>query len=213
MSSRTKPRIALTGPGEGAASWLADYAARLEERGAEPVVLLPGDEGRLAGLLPALQGLLLSGGADVDPERYDHPRDPTTRSEPPRDALEFALLHAVLERDLPVLGICRCWASAGASNRSMFGGTLVQDLPGHRADAEGRSVVHPIRINAVSRLARITGLSEARVNSRHHQGVGPRRLGSGAACHSGEPGRPRRGTGASRSSLGDRRAVPPRAAG
>jgi len=158
----------VTGPGHDTKTYLRDYVARLRGHGAKPVVLRPGDEQGIDEILPTLDGLLLAGGADVGPERYGQPRDPTTLSEPARDALEFALLQAVLERDLPVLGICRGLQLLNVH----FGGTLIQDLPGHRADSQGNSATHIIHVDAASRLVRLIGLSETTVNSRHHQGVG-----------------------------------------
>jgi putative glutamine amidotransferase len=117
--------------------------------------------------LDGLAGLLLAGGPDIDPERYDEPRAPETQGpDTARDALELALATEALRRDLPVLAICRglqMWNVA-------LGGTLTQHVDGHRQD--GLSDAHPVQLEPGSRLAGIIGAREYTVNSRHHQAAG-----------------------------------------
>jgi putative glutamine amidotransferase len=119
-----------------------------------------------------LDGLLLAGGPDVDPALYGAPRHPET--EPPehdRDSLETALLREALDRDLPVLAICRGLQLLNAA----LGGTLVQHIVGHQCPKQ--QAAHSIAIASHSRLGSILkaeGAGEAdeyMVNSRHHQCV------------------------------------------
>ncbi len=116
--------------------------------------------------LAGLDGLLLAGGTDVDPALYDAAR--RTETEPPdhdRDRLEKALLLEALDRDIPVLAICRGLQLVNA----VLGGTLVQDIGGHVHKKQ--PAAHSITITPHSRLASILGLDEYVVNSRHHQCV------------------------------------------
>ena len=116
--------------------------------------------------LAGLDGLVLAGGSDVDPALYGAPRHPQTG--PPdraRDSLEAALLREALDRDLPVLAICRGLQLLNAA----LGGTLVQHIEGHRCPE--LHAVHPITIAPHSSLESILGVDEYVVNSRHHQCV------------------------------------------
>ncbi len=147
------------------------YVDAVHRAGGRAVLLPPSPDGTDV-LLSRLDGLLLSGGVDIDPSRYGAERDPRTQPpQPERDEGELAVLHAAVEADLPVLGICRgmqlmCVAA---------GGSLIQDLPGaigsgaHRG-AVGVYVEHPVRTVAGSRLAAVVGESLS-VPSYHHQGV------------------------------------------
>ena len=131
-----------------------------------------------AELLELLDALVLSGGSDVDPGRYGAPAHPTTdapREE--RDAAELALLEAALERDMPVLAICRGSQLLNVAR----GGDLVQHLPdvlGHdeHRHTPGAFADHEVAIEQDSRLGRILG-ERAPVKSHHHQGFG--RIGGG----------------------------------
>jgi len=147
------------------------YVAHVAAAGARPVVLPPLAEGA-AETVAALDGLVLAGGADIDPSRYDarpHPR--TTGIRPDRDLGEFVLAGAAVAADLPVLGICRGMQLLTV----LCGGTLHQHLPdvvgheGHRP-APGVYADHPVRIAPDSQLAGILGES-ATVKSYHHQGI------------------------------------------
>jgi putative glutamine amidotransferase len=116
--------------------------------------------------LAGLDGLVLAGGSDIDPGLYGAPREAET--EPPdhyRDSLEIALLREALDRDLPVLAICRGLQLLNTA----LGGTLVQHIEGHRD--RDRQEVHAIAIAPQSRLHSILGVDEYVVNSRHHQCV------------------------------------------
>jgi gamma-glutamyl-gamma-aminobutyrate hydrolase PuuD len=122
------------------------------------------------------QGLLLTGGVDVDPGLYGEKRDPRTdRPKKERDQQELALLQQALERDLPVLCICRGHELLNVA----LGGTLIQHIEdgGHRWHDDGTSNWHEVRVDGGGRLASVYGDDAVlRVNSRHHQGVTEDRL-------------------------------------
>ncbi|TNF23791.1 MAG: gamma-glutamyl-gamma-aminobutyrate hydrolase family protein [Deltaproteobacteria bacterium] len=163
--------------GEGA------MARALREVGALPIMpyragLEPG--GDLAALAEAVMqrcdGLLLSGGADVDPASYGQPlRDPRWAGDPSRDAYELALYAAAVALDKPVLGVCR-----GAQLINVAeGGTLWQDLPSerpgdivHRDQVRYDTNAHGLEVAPGGLVAALfEGEGAPRVNSVHHQGV------------------------------------------
>lgn len=153
------------------------YVDAVERAGGRALVVPPAEED-IEQTLDALDGIVFSGGADVDPAQYGadaHPEtdDPQTR----RDAGELALLRAALERDMPTLAICRGFQLLNV----VRGGDLVQHLPemtGNDAHKRvpGEFAVHPVEVRADSRLAGIVG-SASDVTSHHHQALG--RVGEG----------------------------------
>ena len=154
------------------------YARSVTAAGGLPVLLPP-----VAGVeaaLGRLDGLILSGGGDLDPARYGADRHPETGSvRPGRDAAELALFTAAADRGLPVLGICRGLQVINAAR----GGTLHQHLPdvtGHHghAPAPGQYGSHPVRVAPGSALAAALGRTRLEsVPSAHHQAID--RLGRG----------------------------------
>jgi gamma-glutamyl-gamma-aminobutyrate hydrolase PuuD len=149
------------------------YVQVMESLGVTVRLLTPQTSGPAGELLQGAGGLLLSGGPDVDPARYGETPDPRAGlyTCPPLDALELKLLAHALERDLPVLGICRGMQLLNVA----FGGKLIQDLPDHREEQrEGKLVSgkHSIFLSPGSKAAAIIGSAGFfRVNSRHHQGL------------------------------------------
>jgi gamma-glutamyl-gamma-aminobutyrate hydrolase PuuD len=184
------PRIVITvsDPARSANPTLARekqqrYADAVARHGAEPVFVhagLPAAE--RAPALATMDGLLLSGGRDIDPARYGRPRHPRESVEADRDAMESEAWAAAGDRALPVVGVCR-----GLQAINVFsGGSLIQDLDGHAepAGGSGRVTMHPLRVEPGTRLARILFPTNVRggvleVNSSHHQGVGPADLAPG----------------------------------
>jgi putative glutamine amidotransferase len=150
------------------------YLRTLDAAGAMPVVLPP-VIGEVDALLDRLDGVVLSGGPDLDPAAYGarerHPQLGPT--EPALDAFELALAEAALERGTPVLAVCR---GAQALNVAC-GGTLHQHIPGHRQTAPAGDPTHEVHVAPRSRLARILRPGPLPVNSFHHQAVD--RLGAG----------------------------------
>lgn len=158
-----------------------DYLDAVVGAGAVPVVIAP-DATPAADLVVArLDGLMLVGGADVDPANYgETPLNDTVSPGPRRDALELALLHSALDQGLPVLAICRGHQVLNVA----LGGALWQDLPTqqpeglrHRQAGEPHTIGHNVQIAPDSLLHRIVGSERLGVNSFHHQAV--RTLGRG----------------------------------
>lgn len=153
----------------------ADYVYALERAGGVPVVLPPTRPEDAPALLARLDALLLSGGSDIDPQLYGqraHPR--LGRVQPERDAFELALTHTALERDLPLLAICRGHQVLNVAR----GGTLIQDIPSevlngtlHDPAVERWEHAHEVSIQRGSRLHAILGREQVSVNSFHHQAV------------------------------------------
>jgi putative glutamine amidotransferase len=179
----TKPLIGITTYVEPASwgHWHVEAAlvpydyVRAVERAGGRALLVPPDDSGIEEVLDALDGLIFSGGNDLTPDSYGAEPDPATNgTNPARDSGELALLTAALERDLPVLAICR-----GAEVLNVArGGDLVQHLPDVVGHEEHRKVVgefseHAVRVDPASRLEKVRGP----VKSHHHQGLG--RIGEG----------------------------------
>lgn len=158
-----------------------DYVRSVEQAEAIPLVIAPTRPRDAGSILDRLDGLLLTGGIDVDPELFDqapHPR--LGRVDRGRDDLELALIREALERDLPILGICRGIQVLNVA----AGGTLIQDIPSQIAGGERHNCpeprsrrVHRILIDPGTRLHDSLGEANVSVNSFHHQAVD--RLGDG----------------------------------
>lgn len=155
---------------------LPGYLRGVEEAGGVPVILPPrGEAETLRVLLDRLDGLLFTGGQDVDPALYGQkPEANCGQLCPERDRLEAALLPLALERDLPVLGICRGLQLFNA----VLGGSLWQDLPtqyptevSHRVNGPGCDEAHRVTLTPDAPLARLLGAGSLTVNSHHHQAI------------------------------------------
>ncbi len=147
------------------------YVRSVEQAGGRPLIVPPADDG-VEETLDALDGLILSGGADIDPGLYGaeaHPETAMVQLE--RDRAELALLEGALARELPVLAICRGMQILNI----VHGGDLHQHLPelvGHERHREvpGTFSLHGVRLSTESRTGRILG-GETEVHSSHHQGI------------------------------------------
>jgi putative glutamine amidotransferase len=155
----------------------ASYVRVIERVGGRPVLIPPSEDG-VEETLAAVDGLLFSGGSDLDPELYDQePHDATFGVVPERDRAELALLQAALARDMPVLAVCRGSQVLNVAR----GGDLVQHLPDVVGDDKhkhtpGTFADHDVTLEQGTRLAALLG-ERAPVKSHHHQGFG--RLGKG----------------------------------
>jgi putative glutamine amidotransferase len=154
-----------------------DYVRALERAGARVLLVPPSADG-VEETLDALDGLLFSGGNDLDPASYGAEAHPeTTGTKPERDHGELALLEGALARDMPTLAVCRGVQVLNVAR----GGDLVQHLPdevGHELHREVKGMFsnHGVRIDDDSRLGSVLG-GRAPVKSHHHQGLG--RVGAG----------------------------------
>lgn len=155
---------------------LPGYMDGITEAGGIPVMLpLTHDEGEIEELLDHMHGILLTGGHDVSPALYNEkPLKECAQTIEERDRMEMILLKKTLERDMPVLGICR-----GIQFLNVFtGGTLYQDLPAQRPTKTEHHQsppydipVHEVTIKDDSKLFKLLGKSSIRVNSYHHQAI------------------------------------------
>ena len=155
---------------------LNDYIESVKRAGGEPRVLSTDTPPTLDGL----DGVLFTGGGDVDPAHYRDGRHPNTNEpDPARDAFELALARLALEKGTPLLAICRGLQVVNVA----AGGTLVQDIPaqlnealGHQVDSPASAIAHEVWVTAGTALARVMeeeleGGEVLQVNSRHHQAV------------------------------------------
>jgi putative glutamine amidotransferase len=161
------------------------YAAAIARHGGKPVLLDPAaSAAERDRLLAEMDGLLFSGGADIDPALYGEAPAGTTDVDHDRDALELAAWHEAERRSVPVLGICR-----GLQAINVFsGGKLLQDVPSHAGTpyGQGPAQLHPLEIDPATRLGRAVAAAapdgvagadpeddalQLEVNTFHHQAV------------------------------------------
>ncbi|TDD72491.1 gamma-glutamyl-gamma-aminobutyrate hydrolase family protein [Actinomadura darangshiensis] len=158
------------------------YVRSVERAGGVPVLVPPAATLRgLDALVSRLDGIVLAGGGDIDPDLYGAVRHTETGPpQPQRDRFELALARAVIDADLPFLAICRGMQVLNVAR----GGALIQHLPeavGHKGHAPETGMVgsHPVQISATSLVGKILGDS-ADVPAYHHQAVS--RLGKGLSA-------------------------------
>jgi putative glutamine amidotransferase len=164
---------------------LADYVESIRRVGATPWVFDAATD-RPDDVASKIDGLLLTGGGDVDPARYgEAPHVKVAGVDASRDAFEIDLLQRVQGADLPVLAICRGLQVLNVA----LGGTLVQDIPGdlpgslkHSVATPLCAIAHDVWISKGSRLwtlmeEKLAEADDCAVNSRHHQAI--KRLGAG----------------------------------
>ncbi|MFQ5860709.1 MAG: gamma-glutamyl-gamma-aminobutyrate hydrolase family protein [Dehalococcoidia bacterium] len=167
---KASPPIAVTSHTERNAR---QYIEAVEPLGAQVRLLTPRKGPPAPALLDGVGGLMLTGGPDIHPSYYGEVPVPEAELElaPALDELDFALLRLALERDMPVLAICRGMQVLNVA----MGGRLIQDLAGHkpeRRDGRWLSAYHSIYLAPGSRLAAVLGSGGfVKVNSQHHQGL------------------------------------------
>ena len=160
----------------------ASYVWAVRRAGGRPIVLPPDPEDAEdpSGVLDLIDALILTGGAgDVDPALYGQERHPETGPiQEERDAYELALARAVVEHEIPTLGICRGMEILNVA----YGGSIEQHLPdvlGHEEHRHtpGTYADHEVRLEPGSLAARAAGTERTPVKSHHHQGI--REVGDG----------------------------------
>jgi putative glutamine amidotransferase len=161
--------IAVTASGPTEAQ---PYVASIESRNGQARILTPSTYFGLDAL-EGVSGLLLCGGYDVHPQYYGQEiaAGVGVETHAERDEMEMGLLWAAVERQMPVLGICRGMQLINVA----FGGTLIQDLPGHAKlpeDVGEKPFKHPVYVSPGSKLGAIIGVGAIfQTNSYHHQGA------------------------------------------
>ncbi len=188
MPRRQNPLIGLTTYGRGADNRYtlpADYLDAVRRAGGVPLLIAPG-ETRLEAILDVVDALILSGGGDIDPSRYNGKRHETNYAiDQERDALELELCRRVIDSRTPTLGICR-----GAQILNVAqGGKLIEHIPDefgekvlHRAPPR-EPVTHSVKLKPGSQLAGILGRDQFDATSWHHQALRGVAAGFEAVAH------------------------------
>ena len=173
-----KPRIGLTSSGARSA-----YVRAIEKYGGVAIPL-ESDAAGIDRAIACVDGIVLTGGVDVDPARYggnpEHSRSERDEYSAARDGFEIALASRVRDRGIPTLGICRGLQVINVA----FGGTLIEDLVDEFGDAspidhrqtsvagvERTDYAHDVVVAPGSALARLVGAERFATNSMHHQAV------------------------------------------
>lgn len=184
MSDRPRIVVTLHGPEQAALeepTWATfdGYLDAVRRAGGEPIALDPtttAAERRI--VFATMDGLLLPGGADLDPSLYGEEPHPTAAVEPARDDLELEAWNAARERGVPIFGVCRGFQAINVFS----GGSLLQHLDGHDSPTAAPAP-HPLHLDPASRLAAILGETDpmlrTEVNSYHHQAIRPESLAPG----------------------------------
>lgn len=167
-----KITVAVTGPRRGAFGPRFLVACALRWYGARALQIRPGDD--LEGL--HYDAVVVTGGHDIDPVIYAAEPEVQPKYDAERDALEMAVIDDALERDLPLLGICRGAQLLNARR----GGNLFQELKSHRKMTSNRWTILPLKtlnVQPQSRLWRLLMSDDCRINSLHNQAID--RVGEG----------------------------------
>ncbi len=151
------------------------YTDSVLRAGGIPISLVPVARHEIPALLDRIDGLILSGGGDVEPHRYGQERHGRTwRTNFDRDEFELALVDAAYERKMPVLAICRGVQVVNVA----FGGTLMQDIESAIGSKDHTVIGHAVydghqvvTVAADSKIAKATGATDLMVNSIHHQAI------------------------------------------
>ena len=181
-----RPLIAVTGVPivaggvlgwrQGAVASTAAYLEALQRAGADPVIVPPAqlDQAEAGERLGRFDGLLLTGGGDIDPALYGQERRPEVKHvNPARDEFEIPLVRAAIDRSMPTLCICRGVQVLNVA----LGGTLHQhisdreDLIAHRNEDGSDGVLHEVRAQPGSRVMKAMGAERVRTFSHHHQAL------------------------------------------
>lgn len=196
-----RPRIGVVGAArtEVEQKSFQAYVEAVEGAGGRPVPIEPGAG---ADVLDRVDGLVLTGGLDVDPKEYGQAADPSMSVEvdAERDALELPLVREAVRRDLPVLAICRGMQVLNVA----LGGTLIQDLDVERTgrqawthqqrksrpDASHDAPIHEVDVASGSRLREIAGAERLGVNTFHHQAIDKAAPGLAVTARAVEPDKP-----------------------
>ena len=161
----------------------ATYIRAVQAAGGIPLLLAPHFTPEVqTALWQRLDGLVLTGGGDIEPARFGEARHPAVDDvSPARDDLEIGLTRRAVDDDVPLFAICRGIQVLNVA----LGGTLVQDVPSewpnalaHTQKAPRHEATHPVKVMGEgTRLGRVLGALEVEVNSMHHQAI--KRLGEG----------------------------------
>lgn len=178
VRARFSPLIGISASiSSGASRVGATYIQSIVKAGGTPIIIPAVTDGKvLRNIVSNLDGLVLIGGADVNPLWYEEePREKLEEVDPVRDLYELKLIKMATDQNIPVLGICRGLQLLNVA----FGGTLYQDIPSqrgdhsvkHRQDLPSSYGSHRVFVDANSQLASILGKDTLAVNSLHHQAI------------------------------------------